>query len=75
MGGKTGTAQKIIDGKYSDEKIITTFAGFVTLKNPRFLIVVMFDEPNAPASSTAVPVFGEIARGLIEYLQLSGEGK
>ncbi|MBT9130309.1 MAG: putative peptidoglycan D,D-transpeptidase PenA [candidate division WS2 bacterium] len=75
LGGKTGTAQKIIDGKYSDEKIITTFAGFVTLKNPRFLIVVMFDEPNAPASSTAVPVFGEIARGLIEYLQLSGEGK
>ncbi|MBT9164439.1 MAG: Penicillin-binding protein PbpB [candidate division WS2 bacterium] len=72
-GGKTGTAQKIIEGKYSNEKVITTFAGFVTLKNPRFLIVVMLDEPNAPAYATAVPIFGEIARWLVEYLQLSAE--
>lgn len=74
-GGKTGTAQKIINGEYSNEKIITTFSGFVSLKNPRFLIVVMLDEPDAPAYATAVPVFGEIARWLVEYLQLPGENK
>ena len=44
VGGKTGTAQKIIDGKYSKKKI-NTFASIFPTSNPKFIFVVMLDEP------------------------------
>ena len=44
VGGKTGTAQKIIDGKYSKKKI-NTFASIFPTSNPKFTLVVMLDEP------------------------------
>ena len=44
IGGKTGTAQKIINGNYSNKKI-NTFASIFTISNPKFTLVVMLDEP------------------------------
>ena len=44
IGGKTGTAQKIIDGKYSNKKI-NTFASIFPTSNPKFTLVVILDEP------------------------------
>jgi len=44
VGGKTGTAQKIIDGNYSNKKI-NTFASIFPISNPKFTLVVMLDEP------------------------------
>ncbi len=73
LGGKTGTAQKIISGSYSQDKTINTFMGFITLDNPRFAILVTLDEAEGTASATSVPVFGEIAKNLIEYLRIPRE--
>lgn len=70
FGGKTGTAQKVISGVYSKDKTINTFVGFITLKNPRFVLLVTLDEAVGTASSTAVPIFGEIAKALVDYLRI-----
>jgi cell division protein FtsI (penicillin-binding protein 3) len=47
VGGKTGTAQKIIDRHYSKTVNITSFAGVFPMDDPRYVIVVMLDEPKA----------------------------
>jgi cell division protein FtsI (penicillin-binding protein 3) len=47
VGGKTGTAQKIIGGHYSNSLNVTSFAGVFPMDEPRYVIVVMLDEPKA----------------------------
>jgi cell division protein FtsI (penicillin-binding protein 3) len=47
VGGKTGTAQKLINGRYSQTINITSFAGVFPMDDPRYVIVVMLDEPKA----------------------------
>ena len=47
VGGKTGTAQKLINGHYSQTINITSFAGVFPMDDPRYVIVVMLDEPKA----------------------------
>ncbi len=47
VGGKTGTAQKVIDGRYSQTVNITSFAGVFPMDDPRYVVVVMLDAPHA----------------------------
>jgi cell division protein FtsI (penicillin-binding protein 3) len=47
IGGKTGTAEKIIGGRYTGTKVVTTFAGVFPMDEPRYVIVAMLDEPKA----------------------------
>ena len=47
IGGKTGTAQKIIGGRYSNSVNLTSFAGVFPMDEPRYVVVVMLDEPKA----------------------------
>jgi cell division protein FtsI (penicillin-binding protein 3) len=51
VGGKTGTAQKIIGGHYSNSVNVTSFAGVFPMDEPRYVIVVMLDEPKATAET------------------------
>ena len=45
IGGKTGTADKVLDGTYSDELKVNTFASIFPTSNPQFVFVVMVDAP------------------------------
>jgi len=45
--GKTGTAEKAINGVYVRNKLITSFISAFPANNPRYAMIVMFDEPNA----------------------------
>ncbi|MEQ7873428.1 penicillin-binding protein 2 [Sphingomonas sp. ASV193] len=47
VGGKTGTAQKVIDGRYSKTINITSFAGVFPMDDPRYVVVAMLDSPKA----------------------------
>ena len=48
VAGKTGTAQKWLDGKYSNDKFISNFVGFFPLENPQLLSLIILDEPRQP---------------------------
>jgi len=64
VGGKTGTAQKFINGHYSQTKYIGNFVGMAPMSNPRFIIAVMIDEPGGPVhvgGDVAGPVFSALA--------------
>ena len=43
VGGKTGTAQKVVDGKYSSSSYILSFVGFMPADNPKIVIYVAID--------------------------------
>ncbi|MEN3972025.1 penicillin-binding protein 2 [Sphingomicrobium sp. XHP0235] len=45
IGGKTGTAEKIVGGRYSRQLVVNSFAGVFPIDDPRYVIVVMLDEP------------------------------
>lgn len=47
VGGKTGTAEKVVDGRYSSNKVTNFFASAFPLDNPRYALVIMVDEPKA----------------------------
>jgi cell division protein FtsI (penicillin-binding protein 3) len=45
IGGKAGTAEKVINGRYSKHKLLTDFMAVLPADNPRYLILIMLDEP------------------------------
>ena len=71
LAGKTGTAQKVVDGTYSDSEFVGSFVGFAPVKHPEFLMSVIFDNPKAGnyyGGTIAAPAFGEIASFALPYL-------
>ncbi|HMO27786.1 penicillin-binding protein 2 [Enterovirga sp.] len=51
VGGKTGTAEKVIHGRYSKNRLFTTFMAITPSDKPRYLFVTVYDEPQ-PAPET-----------------------
>ena len=51
VGGKTGTAEKLLNGRYTSSAVVTTFAGVFPMDEPRYVIVAMLDEPKATAET------------------------
>jgi cell division protein FtsI (penicillin-binding protein 3) len=63
ISGKTGTAHKVENGEYSEDKYIGVFAGMAPATHPRFVTVVMLDEPSGTkyyGGEVAAPVFSEV---------------
>jgi cell division protein FtsI (penicillin-binding protein 3) len=79
--GKTGTSEKVINGKYSIKNHISTFVGMAPATNPRFVLLIAIDEPewkyipgvgkNQMGSVCAAPVFREIGERTLQYLGIS----
>ena len=76
VAGKTGTAQKLINGRYSDRNHIGSFVGFFPASRPRVVISVIVDDAKVPngriayGSTVAAPSFKHIAEQLIQYLDI-----
>jgi cell division protein FtsI (penicillin-binding protein 3) len=72
VAGKTATAQKVdrATGKYSEEKVIASFMGYLPADKPRLAILVVLDEPKrTPYGGTAAtPIFQGIAEELMQYM-------
>lgn len=74
VGAKTGTARKLVNGRYVDNKHVGTFIGFAPAKNPRVIVAVTIDEPTANGyygGVVAGPVFKEVMSGSLNILGVS----
>ncbi len=73
LAGKTGTAEKAVDGGYSETDYVASFVGFAPARDPELLVAVIVDEPMYEHSGgvVAAPVFGEIAEFALPYLGIS----
>jgi cell division protein FtsI/penicillin-binding protein 2 len=76
VAGKTGTAQKLIDGRYSNRHHVGSFVGFLPAHDPRIVITVIVDDARLDqgrlnyGSAVAVPTFKRVAEKLISYLDI-----
>lgn len=73
VAGKTGTAQKVIDGRYAQSKYISSFVGFAPATNPEIAVLVIIDEPNGFShfgGVVAAPVAKEIFEETLKYLDI-----
>jgi cell division protein FtsI (penicillin-binding protein 3) len=70
VAGKTGTARKLVDGRYV-RRYMASFVGFLPASDPRVVVVVSIDEPRTVYGGVAAaPVFSEIARHVIQRLAI-----
>ncbi len=68
VGGKTGTAEKVVMGRYSKTKVLTSFTAILPADKPRYALLIMLDEPQpipethgyATSGWNAVPVGGAV---------------
>ncbi len=68
VAGKTGTAQKFIDGEYSHTKFVSNFVGYLPAGNPQLLCVITLDEPKMGyhwGGTGAAPVFKRVMERII----------
>jgi cell division protein FtsI (penicillin-binding protein 3) len=76
--GKTATSEKIVNGMYSKKNHISAFLGFAPVKEPRFVLMIVIDEPQwkvVPGvgkiqlgGTCAAPAFREIGLRTLQYL-------
>jgi cell division protein FtsI (penicillin-binding protein 3)/stage V sporulation protein D (sporulation-specific penicillin-binding protein) len=74
-GGKTGTAQKIINGQYSHDHHVASFVGFAPAEDPAFVALVMVDDPKtAPrqdyGAEVSAPVFAAVAQQVAQIMNI-----
>ncbi|MEM7197314.1 MAG: penicillin-binding protein 2, partial [Pseudomonadota bacterium] len=79
VGGKTGTSEKLIDGKYDEDRLLSSFVAAFPINAPQYVVYVMLDEPKeAPGEdirptggAVAAPVAGRIIARLGPILQIA----
>jgi cell division protein FtsI (penicillin-binding protein 3) len=68
-GGKTGTAEKVVDGRYSSNLNLNVFTSAFPLDNPRYAMIILVDEPkreNEQSGTTAGWNAGEVTGRIIQ---------
>jgi len=78
VGGKTGTAEKVVNGRYSKTKLLTTFMAVLPADQPRYLVTILLDEPQglpethgfATSGWNAAPTTGKIIARVAPMLGL-----
>ena len=76
VGGKTGTAEKVVNGRYADDTLLTTFLSTFPTDAPEYVVFVMIDEPKpseatkgyATAGWNAAPTTGKIIQRIAPML-------
>lgn len=69
VGGKTGTAQKYVDGKIASGRYYSSFVGYIGKDEPEYICLVLIDEPQGGyyGSTVAAPIAREIFEGIVAY--------
>jgi cell division protein FtsI (penicillin-binding protein 3) len=73
LAGKTGTANVVVDGKYSSTEYIASFIGMVPANDPKLVVAVMVDEPQGSiyGGSVAAPAFQKIVGWAVPHFGIS----
>lgn len=74
IGGKTGTAQKVVDGVYKDGEYIVSFIGFAPADDPELLVYVAIDNPKNSVQFggvIAAPIVGRIIEEIAPFAGIS----
>ncbi len=79
VGGKTGSSEKVVAGRYSKTQLLTSFTAILPSDNPRYLLLIMLDEPQPTPESkgvatsgwNAVPVGGAVIARVAPLLGLA----
>ena len=73
VGGKTGTADKIFHGHYSNDQVFTTFMAMTPANKPKYLYMIIFDQPQAAPGDggyhTAAYNSGRVTGALIRRVE------
>jgi cell division protein FtsI (penicillin-binding protein 3) len=78
VGGKTGTSEKVVGGRYSKTKVLTSFTAIMPADNPQYLLLIMIDEPQGLAEThgfatsgwNAVPVGAKVIERVAPLLNI-----
>lgn len=72
LAGKTGTSNKVVDGRLAEGKYLAWFIGFAPANDPKIALLVMIDEPKGAyyGGQIAAPVFQAIMRDVLRYLEV-----
>lgn len=71
VAGKTGTAQKVVNGKYSEDEFVVSFIGYAPADNPKIIVYVVVDSPNDKelgGGAIAAPVFKNIVQNSLRHM-------
>jgi cell division protein FtsI (penicillin-binding protein 3) len=74
LAGKTGTAQKVVNGTYSNTQFVASFVGFAPASHPKLLAAIVVDDPTQGSyygGTVAAPAFGQIAQFALPYLGIA----
>ena len=70
IAGKTGTAQKFVDGEYKSDSHLSSFVGYFPADNPLILVSVIVDNPKSGeyyGGKVSAPIFRNIAKRINDY--------
>jgi cell division protein FtsI (penicillin-binding protein 3) len=79
VGGKTGTSEKVVGGRYSKTKVLTSFTAILPADKPRYLLLIMLDEPQGLPEThgfttsgwNAVPVGAQVIERVAPLLDVA----
>jgi cell division protein FtsI (penicillin-binding protein 3) len=72
VAGKTGTAYKLVNGQYDENRYLASFVGYGPVSNPRYIVAVTIDEPSAGkhyGAEVSAPVFANV---MAQALRMTG---
>ncbi len=70
VGGKTGTAHRVVDGQYQEDSYMATFAGYAPISDPEIVMVVVVNDPKGIdyyGGLVAAPVFSSVMEGALRF--------
>jgi len=78
VGGKTCTSEKVVAGRYSKTKVLTSFTAIMPADKPQYLLLIMIDEPQglpenkgqATSGFNAVPVGAKVIERVAPLLDV-----
>lgn len=75
VGAKTGTSIKVVNGSYDRKKNITTFVGAFPINDPKYMVMIVLDEPhykntsiNLTAGASSAPIAGKVIKRIAPIL-------